>query len=118
MSLLLSIAELCAKTQTPFKHPPSWKEASGGFDGGCTPRETDWARLLGRDPVRIDLDAVRDEIQGRVILITGAAGTIGMELCRQVLRFAPSKLVCVDRNENGVFYLQLEVTAQRRKSQI
>jgi FlaA1/EpsC-like NDP-sugar epimerase len=106
------------KAQIPFRHLPSSSEAAGGYANDATHQETEWASLLGRDPVRIDLDAVRDQIHGQAILVTGAAGTIGMELCRQILRFTPSKLVCVDRNENGIFYLQLEVSAQRRKAQV
>ena len=65
--------------------------------------------LLSREPIEIDLDSVRRRIKGQTILVTGAAGTIGSELCRQVLRFCPAKLICVDRNETAMFYLEREL---------
>jgi FlaA1/EpsC-like NDP-sugar epimerase len=62
--------------------------------------------LLGRKPVEFNLEPVRRRIAGRVLMVTGAGGSIGSELCDQLLRFAPSKLVCVDRAETPLFYLQ------------
>lgn len=74
--------------------------------------------LLGRDPVKIDLETVRKLIAGQTILVTGAAGTIGAELCRQVLRCDPAKLVCLDRNETGMFYLQTELWTRGDTAQL
>src|SRR5215472_9230896 len=65
------------------------------------------ANLLGGgDAIRYDLDSVRRRIAGRVVMVTGAAGSIGSELCRQILEFAPRRLVCVDRAETPLFHLQ------------
>jgi FlaA1/EpsC-like NDP-sugar epimerase len=58
----------------------------------------------------LDTASVRGKITGKVVMVTGAAGSIGSELCRQILEFAPAKLVCFDNNETGIFYLQLELT--------
>ncbi len=66
--------------------------------------------LLGRDPVQIDLGAVRKRIEGRVVLVTGAAGSIGSELCRQILEYWPATLLCVDQSETGIFYLEQELS--------
>jgi FlaA1/EpsC-like NDP-sugar epimerase len=65
--------------------------------------------LLGRGPVPIESEAVRRELRDKCIMVTGAAGSIGSELCHQILGYGPRKLVCVDRNEGGLFYLQREV---------
>jgi FlaA1/EpsC-like NDP-sugar epimerase len=65
--------------------------------------------LLGREPVEIDLESVRREIEERVVLVTGAAGSIGSELCRQIRACSPAQLVCVDRSETGIFYLHQEL---------
>lgn len=65
--------------------------------------------LLGREAVQIDLDSVRHVLTDKVVLVTGAAGSIGSELCRQILEYQPSKLVCLDQNETGLFYLEMEL---------
>jgi FlaA1/EpsC-like NDP-sugar epimerase len=65
--------------------------------------------LLDRGPVRLELGDIRDKIEGRVALVTGAAGSIGSELCRQVARFHPSMIVAFDAGETPLFYLQQEM---------
>jgi FlaA1/EpsC-like NDP-sugar epimerase len=65
--------------------------------------------LLGRDPVRLDTQSIASLIEGRVVLVTGAGGSIGSELCRQVVRFNPSKLVLVERSENALFEIHREL---------
>ncbi len=65
--------------------------------------------LLGRDPVEIDLDAVADYIRGKRVLITGAGGSIGSELSRQIRGFGPSELYLLDRDESALHGLQLSM---------
>ncbi len=65
--------------------------------------------LLRRDPVRLDEAGIREFLQGRRVLITGAAGSIGSELCRQILRYGPSRLVAFDRAETPLQELTLEI---------
>ncbi|MFC1707130.1 polysaccharide biosynthesis protein [Planctomycetota bacterium] len=65
--------------------------------------------LLTRPPVKTDLAAIRAKISGRPVLVTGACGSIGSELCRQLATFAPSKLVLLDQNEGGLFWLDLDL---------
>ena len=62
--------------------------------------------LLGQDPVQLNLDSVKCQIAGRVIMVTGAAASIRSEICRQLLSYGPSKLICVDHAENPLFFLQ------------
>jgi FlaA1/EpsC-like NDP-sugar epimerase len=73
-------------------------------------REVSLTDLLGRVPADLDLESVRRQIRGRVVLVTGAAGSIGSELCRQIMTCQPRLLVCVDRNETGIFQLQHQLT--------
>ncbi len=73
------------------------------------PRTVSIADLLRRDPVKLDMRGLHQWIDGKVLMVTGAAGSIGSEICRQLLQFEPRKLVLVDRNENGQFYLQQEL---------
>ncbi|MFZ0039152.1 MAG: SDR family NAD(P)-dependent oxidoreductase [Candidatus Acidiferrales bacterium] len=62
--------------------------------------------LLGRKQLHVDLEALRHELEGRSVLVTGAAGSIGSALCRQILEYGPKKLVCVDQSAAGLAMLQ------------
>lgn len=73
------------------------------------PRDVDIQDLLSRDPVRLDGESIGHLLEGRVVLVTGAAGSIGSELCRQILTFRPSRLVLLDHNENGLFFIEREL---------
>ncbi len=65
--------------------------------------------VLQRDPVRVDVDEISHYIAGHTALVTGAAGSIGSELCRQLLRFGAHRLVAIDFNETGLFYLESDL---------
>jgi FlaA1/EpsC-like NDP-sugar epimerase len=73
------------------------------------PRDLDIEDLLHRDPVQLDGESIGRLLRGRVILVTGAAGSIGSELCRQALRFHPARLILLDHSENGLFHLSREL---------
>jgi FlaA1/EpsC-like NDP-sugar epimerase len=72
-------------------------------------REITLDDLLGRDPVEVDFAACSDSVKDKVVVVTGAAGSIGSELCRQVLQFAPRELHLLDNNESGLHDLSLEL---------
>lgn len=65
--------------------------------------------LLGREPIHIQSALIQDELEGKTILITGAAGSIGSELVRQILRFHPGRLILLDQAETGLYDLQMEL---------
>jgi FlaA1/EpsC-like NDP-sugar epimerase len=69
--------------------------------------------LLGRDPVRIDLDKVMGYVEGKTVLVTGAGGSIGSELCRQLASHSPKKLILFDIYENGVYDILNEILRHR-----
>lgn len=73
-------------------------------------RELDITDLLGREEVRIDSEQVENLIKGKVVLVTGAGGSIGSELCRQILKRKPRTLVLVDRSESGLFHVHRRLT--------
>lgn len=87
---------------------PSYEQLLNG-DVAVHPRSVAIEDLLGRSSVEIDLDGVRDWLQGRSVMVTGSAGSIGSEICRQLLKLRPARLVLVDRNETGQFYLENEL---------
>jgi len=68
--------------------------------------------ILGRKPVKIEYSKIFSEFEGKSILITGAGGSIGSEICRQIIRFKPGKLIMVDHSENNVFMIEQELTVE------
>lgn len=86
-----------------------------GFDALLTgdltvqPRDVDIHDLLCREPVRLDGESVGRFLRGRIVLVTGAAGSIGSEICRQILAFRPGRLILLDHNENGLFFAEREL---------
>lgn len=83
-----------------------------GHIGGSDLRSLDLADFLGRRPIELDASAITDTIAGRTVLVTGAGGSIGSELCRQISKFGPRKLVMLDRDESALHGTQLSVTGQ------
>jgi FlaA1/EpsC-like NDP-sugar epimerase len=74
-------------------------------------REVAIEDLLGREPVQLDEGQLNASIRGAVVMVTGAGGSIGSELCRQICRYAPARLVLVERFENALFEIHRELTA-------
>jgi FlaA1/EpsC-like NDP-sugar epimerase len=72
-------------------------------------REVQVEDLLGREQVSLDQDAIKQFITGKHVLVTGAAGSIGSELCRQILKFSPASLALVDQDETGMFWMSREL---------
>ncbi len=75
-------------------------------------RDVNVEDLLGREPVKIDVKEAEAYLANSVVLVTGGAGSIGGELCRQIVRFGPKKLIVLDHNENDTYYLLLELKAK------
>ena len=88
---------------------PPVEQLLGGGVGVRDIRPLTEADLLGRRELSLDIDAVSDYITGRRVLVTGAGGSIGSELCRQIHRFAPSSLVMLDRDESALQGVQLSI---------
>ncbi len=111
-AVLRRIVRLCEEARIRHRVLPTLSELVGGRVMFTQMREVKVDDLLAREPVRLDLARVRAFIAGRTVLVTGAAGSIGSELCRQVAAQAPERVVLFDRHENGLFALEKELQAR------
>jgi len=85
---------------------PSLSELISGKVTLAQLREVQLKDLLAREPVEIDIGRISSYLKDTVVMVTGAAGSIGSELCRQILRFSPRKLILVDQDETALFHIQ------------
>ena len=95
--------------QVPFKTIPSIEEILSDRIKISDIRDVEIEDLLERPPVRIEMDRIREHLHGKIVLVTGGGGSIGSELCRQVAGFGPELLVVIERSENNLYDLQLEL---------
>jgi FlaA1/EpsC-like NDP-sugar epimerase len=113
-SQIEQIIAKCRQCKVDFKIlPPLSRHINGGRSSIASLRKARLEDLLGRQPVQIDLASIRKQLEGRVLLITGAGGSIGAELSRQVCDFAPREVILVDRSENALFQLGLDLSTNR-----
>ncbi len=97
----------CVRAKAEVKVMPDLGELL--TEGTIRLRDIQIEDLLGREPVDIDLDALSEYVNGKRVLVTGAGGSIGRELSRQISRLGPSRLVLLDRDESGLYYLNQEL---------
>jgi FlaA1/EpsC-like NDP-sugar epimerase len=108
------VVAACRERGVPVRTMPTVFELLQ--DGGRLMRQVrrvEVEDILGREPVRMDLDRVGGYLTGRVVLVTGAGGSIGAELCRQIARVGPSKLVLLDHAEDNLFKIRRELVEDR-----
>jgi FlaA1/EpsC-like NDP-sugar epimerase len=103
------IRQLCDRVGLPTKIVPGIYEIMSGQVNLSRIRPVAIEDLLRREPVKLEEETISAAVQGRTILVTGAGGSIGSELCRQVSRFQPAQLVLVDQAENGLFHIEREL---------
>jgi FlaA1/EpsC-like NDP-sugar epimerase len=115
---LRQIVEVCRRFGVQTKTMPSLADRIEGQLPLAALREIAIEDLLRRAPVQLDTHQVGEFLEGRTILVTGAAGSIGSELARQVLRFGPGRLLLFDHNENGLFHVERELRALFPEAQI
>jgi FlaA1/EpsC-like NDP-sugar epimerase len=105
--LMDDVWQVCTNAGIEVKVMPDLGEVLS--QGTVKLRELQIEDLLGREPVDIDLGALSEYINGKRVLVTGAGGSIGRELSRQISRLGPAKLVLLDRDESGLYYLNQEL---------
>jgi FlaA1/EpsC-like NDP-sugar epimerase len=115
--VLEEIIDKCRACKVSFSILPPIEKMlnnnSGNHFGSLQqPRELRIEDLLSRDPVRLELDKIRGRLESKTLLITGAGGSIGSELARQVAAFAPRRVILLDRSENDLFKINMELAAK------
>ncbi|HLX03421.1 MAG TPA: nucleoside-diphosphate sugar epimerase/dehydratase, partial [Trinickia sp.] len=103
------VATLCVRAGVKVMVLPALTPLTQGQNFLSRVRQIDLEDLLGREPVKIDMPHVEQLLHGRVVMVTGAGGSIGSELCRQILRFAPAQLVAYDVSEFAMYRLTEEL---------
>ncbi|MBU0604549.1 MAG: polysaccharide biosynthesis protein [Gammaproteobacteria bacterium] len=98
-------ANACVRAGIKPMTVPSFDDLISGRVAVALVREVEVEDLLGRDPVKIDAPRLRELIEGQTVMVTGAGGSIGSELCRQIARFAPSAIVAFERGEFFLYQL-------------
>ncbi|MGD8454594.1 MAG: nucleoside-diphosphate sugar epimerase/dehydratase [Phycisphaerae bacterium] len=104
------VVELCQGTDLRFKTLPAMEDLISGRATVSEIRDVDIDDLLGRDPVRLDEQQIGLFLEDRVVMVTGAGGSIGSEMCRQIARFKPRRLVLVEQAEQHLFEIDRELT--------
>lgn len=107
---LREINQLCeGENVEVFKMPNIENVMSGDIEVNQL-KKVEVEDLLGRDPVNLDMDSISKELTHKTILVTGAGGSIGSEICRQVCKFTPDKIVLLGHGENSIYHIHQELT--------
>ena len=103
------ILRICNQTTCKLKILPGMYQLITEDVSVSKLRDVSIEDLLGRDPIKVDLESVRGFIEGRCIMVTGGGGSIGSELCRQIAKYKPSRLIIFDIYENNAYDIQQEL---------
>jgi len=111
-SQMRRIVETCKKADIPFQTIPNVADLVSGRAKISSLREVSIDDLLGRDPVFLNKESINKSIYQEVVMVTGAGGSIGSELCRQILSFKPAKLVIFDNSEFNLYQIDRELAGK------
>lgn len=103
------IFEHCSKTKAKVKIMPSIEAVMTGKLSVSEMREVKIEDLLGREEVKLDMEAISEKLTNKTILVTGAGGSIGSEICRQIIKFNPRKLILLGHGENSIYTIDMEL---------
>lgn len=104
-----TIVELCRTSGVSYKTVPSMGEIINDKVSIKSIRDVSYKDLLGRPPARLELEKIEEILTEQTILITGAGGSIGSELCRQILRFNPGQIILLDAGEENLYQIEMEI---------
>lgn len=108
-----NIVETCKDSNVSYKILPGMGELIDGRVSIKILRDISYEDMLGRPPVQLDTTGIRGYLDGKTVLITGCGGSIGSELCRQMIKYQPSYLILLDASEMNLFNIQMELQNER-----
>lgn len=112
------IFQECAKTNVKTQILPMIEDLATGKVSVNQFRDVQVEDLLGRDPVELDMESISEYVTNKVVLVTGAGGSIGSEICRQISKFNPEKLILVGHGENSIYLIETELRDLYKNSNI
>ena len=112
---LRRVFELVESAHVKVNTMPSMEELASGKISVSKLKTIDVVDLLGRDEVELDIESIKDQITNKVILVTGAGGSIGSEICRQIIQFDPAKLLLLGHGENSIYLIDRELRTHHQK---
>ncbi len=104
-----ALVEICKETSCKLRTLPGIYQLVNGEVNVSKLRDVDVEDLLGRDPIKVDLDSILNYVRNQTIMVTGGGGSIGSELCRQIAGHKPARLIIVDIYENNAYEIQQEL---------
>lgn len=108
-SQMRRIVDACKAVDIPFKTVPGYSELINGKITVKAIREVAYRDLLGREVVKLDQAGIASYLKGQTVMVTGAGGSIGSELCRQICRFSPKRILLYERAESPLYHIELEL---------
>ncbi|TVY05642.1 polysaccharide biosynthesis protein [Paenibacillus cremeus] len=112
------IFQECAKTAVKTQILPMLEDIVTGKVTVSQFRDVEVEDLLGREPVELNMESISEYITNKVVLVTGAGGSIGSEICRQIARFHPDKLILLGHGENSIYSIEMELKDSFGNTQI
>ncbi|MFC4025123.1 polysaccharide biosynthesis protein [Oceanobacillus longus] len=106
---LEKIVEQCNKTNAKVQMIPKIEDLMTGKVSVSHLKNVEVEDLLGREPVKLDIDIISEYVTGNTVMVTGAGGSIGSEICRQLMRFTPKKIVLVGHGEYSIYNIDMEL---------
>lgn len=117
-TLVQSLLAECRQLNVPLRVVPGIGQLIDGHVTVSQLRQVQVEDLLGREPVKLDLDQIAGYLRGKRVLVTGAGGSIGSELVRQISRFGPDRIIMLGRGENSIFEIEQEMKSERPQTKV
>lgn len=111
-----NIYDQCAKTNVKVQIMPLIEDVITGKLSVSQLRDVAVEDLLGREPIELDIESIAETVTGKTVLVTGAGGSIGSEICRQISIFQPKKIVLVGHGENSIYQIDMEMRKRHQGS--
>lgn len=117
-SELKKIIDYCNQTNAKVQMIPKLEDLMTGKVSVSSLKNVEVDDLLGREPVVLDIDAIKDTVTGETVMITGAGGSIGSELCRQLMRFSPARILLVGHGEYSIYKIDMELSSKYHQADV